>query len=290
MAKSRFDLAENNVRSYFQKSPYQAFSLEVLRGILEEQRQQWNLPVSMTSESFVNALIGRGIIEKIEIPFEGYVNSKERFITKDATVFHIATSLINRSYLSHYSALFIHGLTLQVPKTIYITFDQSPKHQNVSNSLTQQAIDQAFSKPQREAGSKGLYGDYTFVALNGKHSGRLGIYHNNSIPITNVERTLIDIAVRPSYSGGVSSVLEAYRKALEEKKVSVNKLIAILESMDFVYPYSQAIGFYLEKAGYSGAKLEELHGKNSDFDFYLTYAISEKAYSPKWKLYHPSNL
>ncbi len=290
MAKSRFNLAENNIRSFFQKSPYQAFSIEILNGILEEQRPQWNLPISMTTERFINELIGSGIVEKIQIPFEGYVNDKQRFITKDATVFHIATSLINRSYLSHYSAIFIHGLTLQVPKTIYITFDQSLKAHGSTASLTQQGIDRAFGKPQREAGSKGVYRDYTFVVLNGKHSGRLGVYHNNSIPITNVERTLIDITVRPSYSGGVSSVLDAYKKALEQKKVSVNKLIAILESMDFIYPYSQAIGFYLEKAGYSGSKLDELHSKNSEFDFYLTYAISEKAYSPKWKLYHPSNL
>ena len=290
MARSRFKIAENAIRNFFKKSPYQAFSMDQLRGVLEEQRGYWNLPVSMTTADFVSDLTFNQILEKIEIPFTGYINDKQRFITKDASIYHVATALVSRSYLSHYSALFIHGLTLQVPKTIYITFDQSPKHQAVSNSLTQEAIDKAFSKPQREAGSKGFYGDYTFVVLNGKHSGRSGVYHNNSIPITNVERTLIDIAVRPGYSGGVSSVLDAYRKALEEKKVSVNKLIAILESMDFIYPYSQAIGFYLEKAGYRGAKLEELHSKNSQFDFYLTYAMSEKAYSPKWKLYHPSNL
>jgi hypothetical protein len=33
------------------------------------------------------------------------------------------------------------------------------------------------------------------------------------IPVTNLERTLIDITVRPDYAGGVQNVLDAFRIA-----------------------------------------------------------------------------
>ena len=68
-----------------------------------------------------------------------------------------------------------------------------------------------------------------------------------SIPTTNIERTLIDIAVRPVYSGGVFEVLKAYKMAKD--KVSINKLAAYLKKIGYVYPYHQVVGFYLEKSG-----------------------------------------
>lgn len=61
--------------------------------------------------------------------------------------------------------------------------------------------------------------------------------------MTKLERTLIDIAVRPNYAGGVHHVLEAYAAA--KSRVSVNVLLATLQKMEYVYPYHQVIGFYI---------------------------------------------
>ncbi len=68
--------------------------------------------------------------------------------------------------------------------------------------------------------------------LNGMHTGNLGVIKmsgpdGEKLKITDVERTLIDITVRPEYAGGIHEVLKAYR--LAKDKVSVNKLVAILE-------------------------------------------------------------
>ena len=93
---------------------------------------------------------------------------------------------------------------------------------------------------------------------------------------------------KPDYAGGVYSVLGIYKNAIP--RISINKLVAILDNLDFIYPYHQAIGFYLEKAGVSDNKLRLLSNKEKEFDFYLTYEISEKQYNSKWKLYHPKGM
>ena len=106
--------------------------------------------------------------------------------------------------------------------------------------------------------------------------------------VTDIERTLIDITVRPIYSGGVYEVLTAFRNAA--KRVSINKLVARLKMLDYIYPYQQAIGFYLEKASnYREAQIELMMGFDFTCDFYLDHEMGEVEYSKKWKLYYPKN-
>ncbi|WP_162428186.1 type IV toxin-antitoxin system AbiEi family antitoxin domain-containing protein [Pontibacter pudoricolor] len=286
--KSRFAIAEHNIRSFFHQGAKKVFTKEQLDEILEEKRISWRLPLSIYRDKFIDQLLKRGILTRIEIPFDGYISNKERFIVEGASILQIASSLVSKSYLSHYSAVWINGLTTQIPKNIYITFEQAPK-QSGERKLSQEGINAAFSKPQRRASSSASYGDYTFLVLNGMFTNRLGVYSVDHISVTNIERTLIDITVRPSYAGGVFSVLEAYKRALEQG-VSINKLIAILDKMDFIYPYHQSIGFYLERAGYNGKKLEELRSRSKKFDFYLTYEIAEKEYATDWRLYYPKGM
>jgi predicted transcriptional regulator of viral defense system len=285
--KSRFVIAENNIRKFFKQNIKKVFSEAELNGVFEEKRTIWNLPVNYSSNKFIEQLINRQILKNIEILFDSYVGKKQCFITEDATEMEIAHSLMNKSYLSHFSAVYLNGLTTQVPKTIYITFEQSKKN-DINRTLKQEAIDEAFNKPQRKASSKAIYNEHTFIILNGMFTNRLGVYSLDNIPVTNIERTLIDIAVRPSYAGGVYSVLETYKNAIT--KISINKLIATLDNMNFIYPYHQSIGFYLERAGYDGKRLEDLRKRKKEFNFYLTYEMIEKDYSNDWKLYFPKGM
>lgn len=285
--KSRFYIVESSIKSFFIDSENKVFSEAELNSILEEKRTLWNLPLSMNAGKFIDKLLISNILLKKEITFDKLLSKKERYLISDATIFQVAVSLINKSYLSHYSAAFILGLTNQIPKTIYISFEQSKK--NLSRFVLQQdAIDSAFSKEQRISGATAIYDEYTFLIHNGMYANRVGVYSLNNISITNIERTLIDITVRPNYAGGVASVLDIYRKAIG--KISINKLVAILDKLNFIYPYHQSIGFYLEKAGFDTKKLEVLRAREMPNKFYLTYQIEDKEYDETWKLYYPKGM
>jgi len=106
------------------------------------------------------------------------------------------------------------------------------------------------------------------------------------IIFTDIERTIIDITVRPFYAGGVFEVLKAYR--LAKGKVSINKLSAMLKTINYIYPYHQAIGFYLERAGgYKDSVIRIFKKIDIKYDFYLTYQMREMSYSKEWRLYYP---
>ena len=103
--------------------------------------------------------------------------------------------------------------------------------------------------------------------------------------VTDCERTLIDATVRPAYSGGVAVVAKAFELAKET--VSVNKLTAYLRKLRYVYPYHQAVGFYMERAGYDEALLKLLDQFPVEYDFYLEHAMKSPVLNKRWRLYVP---
>jgi len=80
-----------------------------------------------------------------------------------------------------------------------------------------------------------------------------------------------------------------YKYMITKDKIDVPKLVSMLNKMKYIYPYHQAIGFYMENAGYKDCDLNLLREINIIYDFYLTYAMTEKSYSKKWKIFYPKD-
>lgn len=290
MTKSRFQVAKKYIIEYFENLGNKVYSLNDISKILDSQRRSWLLPVGLTAEEFSKLLVTHTQLKFYNFVFMSKII--QRFTWGDISIYRIASNLEKNAYLSHYTALFLHGLTDQIPKKIYVTYEQ-PKKQKANKKLSQADIDDAFHKPSRVSNNVAKYQDNSICLLNGQFSDNLGVITitndaGETNAVTDIERSLIDITVRPIYSGGIYEVLSAFRNAA--KRVSINKLTARLKTLDYIYPYHQAIGFYLEKAGnYRAAQIELLKGFDIKYDFYLDHAIEETEYSKKWKLYYPKN-
>jgi predicted transcriptional regulator of viral defense system len=207
--------------------------------------------------------------------------------------------LIDRSYYSHYTALRIHGLTKQVPKTIYINQEKLPSSvfgRDEDITYEQDAIDQAFKKPPRLTSNEIelLEEQCRVVMLQSAYHEGIGIVEgvfNDGgargllLRYSDLERTMIDIVTRPFYAGGVSEVAKAFENAKD--RLAVNKMSAMLKKMGFGYPYHQAIGYYLERAGYKTSLIDIFRRQSMVRDFYLTHGLDKTTYCREWRLYVP---
>jgi hypothetical protein len=232
---------------------------------------------------------------KIEVRRQGRtgnVDTKVRFCIGEVSPYAIGVSLIEGAYLSHASAMFLHALTDQVPKTIYVNREQSPKPKP-ELALTQPAINRAFKRPPRTSSYVFASNEARYVCLSGKNSSRLEVAPiitdmREEVEATKLERTLIDIVVRPEYAGGPHEILQAYRSAVS--RMSINTLLATLRKLDYVYPYHQCIGFLLERAGAPEHHLAKIERLGIKWDFYLAHQIADPDYASRWRLHYPQGL
>jgi hypothetical protein len=289
---SRLTIAKNDIFAHFDASAQKVYSPAQLAQILNEQRGFWRLTERTTVGPFIAFLEQQEKLKADNFYAPTYKKTVTRYSWGDASTYELAQSIQPRGYLSHATAVALHGLTDLIPKVLYLNVEQSPKPAP-RGSLTQRAIDLAFSRKQRQSNMIYKYDDdWSVTIINGKNTGALGVEEligpsEEKLRATNLERTLIDIAVRPTYSGGIFQVLEAYRAAND--RVSTNRLLATLKKLDYVYPYHQAIGFLMDRAGYDEKRYSILHKIGLKHDFYLTHGLVEPKYSNKWRIFYPGS-
>jgi hypothetical protein len=273
---------------FFEKGNQRVFRHSDFRNLLAKYRSEWFLSSAITIKDFIQFLLKNKQLISSEFKF----NSRKEilFTWGEVSIFELAPRLKANSYLSHYSAMYLHEITEQIPKTIYLNQEQ-PKKSSKDVALEQTNIDRAFKNKVRVSHTIANFQNHNICILNGMNTGNLGVINvvgasNQQIPVTNIERTLIDITVRPVYAGGVFEVLKAYK--LAAPKISVNRMVAYLDKINYKYPYHQAIGFYLERTGeYRESLIELLDRFEIKYDFYLIHNMNAISYSKRWRLFYP---
>jgi len=281
-------------RKLQQQFPY-LFRASHLAELFAKHRNVWKLPKSLTLHGFIDGLVKENVLIEIQLDFG--MEWFSFYVLPEATVYHIGSYGVPRSYLCHQSALELLGLTSHKSKEVYINQEQSAapaKSKKVA--LTQKGIDNAFGHERKKSNSRARFDPYELVLLKGQSTSMLGVIELGAakkvrVKVTDVERTLIDCVVRAAYVGGASSVLHAFYLAKKKNLIDVAILRDYFDRMNFIYPYHQSIGFYLQKAGnYSIDEIDYFYGDSRQYDFYLEYGMEEKEYDPHWRIYYPTPL
>ncbi len=266
------------------------YSPSELHDIFDQLRSEWSLPKGFTRTKFRNLALESNTLQEVRLTAT-YPLHTTRYHWGTFSPYELALSLRPDSYLSHGTAAFLHGFLDNQPEFIYVNKEQSAKDQ--SGALTQAALKRAFSGKQRQSGFIVSHEQTRIMLLNGKDTNHHAVEritgdHGETIELTNPERTLIDITVRPAYAGGIRHVLNSYRQAV--RKISVDHLAETLKELDYLYPYHQAIGFLLERAGYNPASLAVLRGFELKHDFFLAHGMKKTKFDPRWRIYYPEDL
>lgn len=298
---TRLQLARKEIVAFFENDGKDVYKQRELERILSANREDWRLAAGMPFGKFREYLLKSRKLRRFEFPFP---HRREIRYTWGEVPFECVLLTLKRGcHFSHFTAVQLHELTEQDPRTMYLNHEQPAKAVS-EMGLAQTRIDLAFDRKPRttrnQAVVKGTDRKGVRVCLlNGKHTGYFGVEEREvraagaeraiRLRLTDLERTLIDIAVRPFYAGGVSEVLKAYRQA--SGRASANRIAGMLRKLSYVYPYHQAIGFYLESGGF-GKKAVDLFREQFEyeFDFYLSYGMKEREYVPRWRLHVPRGL
>ena len=216
------------------------------------------------------------------------------YLWRNPNEYELMSTLRPNGYYTHLSAMYFNGLLTERAQNVFFNCEQRHRPTGTGD-LEQIRIDNAFRKKQRITTSRTIYDGKEYWLLNGKQTGNYGVVSiktidNIQISVTHIERTLIDITVRPAYAGGVRSVLNAYR--LAQPIASISKLSETLRTLNYRYPYHQSVGFYLEASGnYSTEDIKEFLAFGTfDYDFYLDYEMKDPVYSKQWRTYYPRDL
>jgi predicted transcriptional regulator of viral defense system len=280
---------------YLSTKPPEVFNQSTIETFIRDLKSKQLIPSRLNYEDLLAATSLGDKISLAKIEHIGKANPQKteliRYLINSPFPFSIALSLRSRSYLSHSSAVFLNGLSDQIPKNIFVNKEQLDKYW--SNELTQEGIDRAFENKGRQSNYIWSWNDYRFTLLNGKNTKEHGVINikletGEIVRTTNLERTLIDIVVRPAYCGGIDNLIEIYHRAKD--RVSAKQIIKALKKLDHSYPYHQSIGFLMERAGFEKNEYEQLRKLGMDYDFYLDYKIKNKKYDKNWRIYYPKEL
>ena len=292
-------LNRNLIRKAFRETKTNIFVFAELSELLQQHAEEWiasddkKLPdqAAVTTKSLgVNALaeaiVKAGILEKAVLPFP--FRQDVRYLFEKVDLLDLVQSLSEQGYFTHFTAMSLNDLTEQIPKNIYFNVEQ--RTSGGAGQLTQEALNRAFKAQPRVSSNVVEYKGTRIVKLNGRNNSQLGVVERRrvkagAVRVTDVERTLIDATVRPAYSGGIAVVAKAFELAKES--ISVNKLTAYLRKLRYVYPYHQALGFYMERAGYEEPLLKLLEQFPVEYDFYLQHAMNSPVLNKRWRLYVP---
>jgi predicted transcriptional regulator of viral defense system len=167
----------------------------------------------------------------------------------DVPPFVIATSLVAPSAVALLSALAHHGLTDQIPRVVTAVTPRKV----VTPSMRQGDVDRG----QHRWRSAGL--DFRYVVIRPKLFGfgieTVWLDEHFRVPITDRERTVLDLFALPRIFGGVGEGLSVLERARDD--IDFQKLIVYALRYDSI-AVAKRLGWSLEQTGIELSVLKDL--------------------------------
>ena len=157
--------------------------------------------------------------------------------------YEIATALTKPSCIAYISAFGYHNLTDQISSLFYVL---APEHAEQTRSYSTYSI-------------RGI----TYRIIRTKQVHYFGCEQRwigqIQVPITDLERTLIDGIIKPKYCGGMREVLHGYTEAID--RIDIDKIISYAEKISIAA--CKRLGWILSYLGVKDKQLRPLLDKKA---------------------------
>lgn len=196
--------------------------------------------------------------------------------TIDAHPFAIATHLVQPSAISHWSAMQHHGLTEQIPHTITCSTYQKVVTPSMRNNTANDRLKHGWE-------IQGIR--YEYFTVKKQHFfgiEKVWIAQDLLIPITDKERTLLDVFIYAKHFGGIGEALGALENALST--LDIDKLVKYTIEYDQIATIKR-LGWALDYLEVSQQQYQPLLEKITSYYCLLdSEQPAEGPYNKKWKI------
>ncbi len=223
-----------------------SFDISIIIHQLYETKKVGDIPLRIKlktagegkSHEVIAGLIRRGLIKHpVNFPHRGVYE----FPNKTNSAEEIICFMDPLCYLSHLSAMEIHGLTNRMAKTIFVTTPTSNiwrstidgmRSSYICNTLTSTEHNIPESFPFAWHTLKGSIKRKPLHYLKSKTWAKNNIVQLDDVRVSNIGRTFLDMIRNPDLCGGIHHVLDAYEEhgkryknqILKEANAHANKL------------------------------------------------------------------
>jgi len=236
------------------------FTVQDIAGMLDVSPQHARNLASRMVKKNVAERVKPGLF--VRVP-ESLILDK-KFYREDAIL--IASKSVKKAFLSHYTALSIHGLAERYANEVYVT---SLRHHRdiIYHNITIKFI---HTSPKRFFGMEII--DYS----------------NEKITVSDKERTILDVVNKPSYSGGWAETINCLKNI---EKVNWEKLLSYIIKFDNKI-LARRIGYIMENLEnvsipvHVKKKIEKLSGKN----IYYFDSSGKGFFDKNWNMVVPEKI
>ncbi|MFA7083998.1 MAG: hypothetical protein WC141_05620 [Arcobacteraceae bacterium] len=261
---------------------YDYVSTEQLKEILQAFKEESLVSTNLSFNAFLLKLIDEGITQN-SVTIRGHIKIRYTF-KKDFDIYNFCNALEKNSYFSMTTSLNIQGLSNYRSDYIFVSKERVARVEQDNIKLLQINIDNAFAKKPRRTTAYDKVENYMVIMLEANNTAAYEIIDYNGFKLSSVNRAFVEIISNIHYFQTSNKALELFSSI--KNNLDIDKIYTILEKFDFIYPYFQLAGFYLENIGFSKNELIKYYKKKSELNFYTEKNRDTYLFDEHWNIYY----
>lgn len=279
MKQDYFTLNKKDILKTIQE--YEFLSQEQLKEILQQLKDKSLVSSSLSFNAFLLKLIDEGLIQK-SISIRGHIKTRYTF-NQNFKTYDFCNSLEKNSFFSMSTALNLQGLSDFRKEYIFVSKERTIRIEQGSVTLNQENIDNAFSKKPRRTNAYDKIDNHIVVLLEANNTDGFGLIEYDGYRVSSINRAFVEMITNIHYFQSSQNLIQVFKNI--KNSLDIDKIYTIIEKFDFIYPYFQLAGFYLEKIGFSKTELSKFYDKRSQLRFYTEKNKNHYEFDEYWNIY-----
>lgn len=278
--KDFYSLNRNTIIDFAKSKGY--MTEDKLFELLDELKENKLVSSNLNRKAFYLKLLDDGLIAN-SITIRDITKTRYSF-NKEFNFYDFAYSLEKDCFFPMFTSLNIQGLSSFRNNFIFISKERKTRVNFSFKNITQASIDKAFkNKPKRTKAHANIEG-INIVMLESNNTEEIGIINYNGYRISSINRAFVEIISNIHYFKTPNDVISEFKKIKE--KLDIKRIFNIIEKFDFVYPYYQLAGYYLEQIGFTRNELIDFCNKKSNLKFYTMKNKENYSFDSFWDVFY----